>query len=147
MLIIRVILRLEKALQDMSFYTGEVLLHGIQKKQRIVALSTTEAEYISAADCCKELKYLKTLLEEITGKEVKADMYVDNQSAIQLVKSGQVSRKSKHIDIRYHFIAEQYKEGWFTIKYCPTNNQMADIFTKPLDKVKFVFFRDKLMSS
>jgi hypothetical protein len=88
------------------------------RKESIVALSTTEAEYIAAAECCKELKYLKMLIEELTGKRVEAELCVDNQSAIKLTESGQVTRKSKYIDIRYHYISEQLREKLFSIKYC-----------------------------
>ena len=89
-------------------------------EQSIVALSTTEAEYIAAAECCKELKYLKMLIEELTGKRVEAELCVDNQSAMKLIESGQVTRRSKHIDVRYHYISEQLKEKPFSIEYCNT---------------------------
>ena len=62
------------------------------RKQAIVALSTTEAEYIAAAECCKELLYLKSLLQELTNQEHQVKLKVDNQSAIQLIKNGVVNR-------------------------------------------------------
>jgi hypothetical protein len=86
------------------------------RKQSIVALSTTEAEYIAAAGCCKELKelkYLNMLIEELTGKRSEAELYVDNQSAIKLIEAGQVTRRSKHTDVRYLNISEQLKEKVF----------------------------------
>jgi hypothetical protein len=73
----------------------------------IIALSTTEAEYVAAAECCKELKYLRMLIEELTGKRVEAEFCVDNQSAIKLIESGQVTHRSKHIDVGYHYMSEQ----------------------------------------
>jgi hypothetical protein len=76
----------------------------VLRKREIVALSTTEAEYIATAECCKELKYLKTLIQELTHIKVEMDMYGDNQSAIKQTESGQVSRKNNHIDVRYHYI-------------------------------------------
>jgi hypothetical protein len=96
------------------------------RKQSIVALSTTEAEYIAAAECCQELKYLKVLIEELTGKRVEADLYVDNQSAVKLIESGQVTYRSKHIDVRYHYISEQLKEKLFSIEYYNTNVQTTE---------------------
>ncbi|PNF26042.1 hypothetical protein B7P43_G06356 [Cryptotermes secundus] len=101
--------------KDRKSVTGYVIMMSggpiswCSRKQSIVALSTTEAEYISAAECCKELKYLKTLIEELTGKRVEAELCVDNQSAIKLIESGQVTRRSKHTDVRYHYISEQLK--------------------------------------
>jgi hypothetical protein len=115
------------------------------RKQSIVALSTTEAEYFAAAECCKELKYLKMLIEEFTGKRVEADLYVDNQSAIKLIESGQVTHRSKHVDVRYHYICEKLKEKLFSINYCNTNVQIADIVTKPLLTETFVKFRDLVL--
>lgn len=82
------------------------------KKQPIEALSSTEAEFIAAecckefiaSECCKELLYLKTVIQELTKKEIIAEMYVDNQSAVKLIKSGVFNKRLKHIDLRYHFI-------------------------------------------
>lgn len=107
------------------------------KRQPIVALSSTEAEYIAAADCCKEALYLKSLLQEIIDLDIKINLHVDNQNSIQLVKSGSFNKRSKHIDVRYHFIHEHFVHGLINISYCPTEIQLADVMTKPLSKVKF----------
>jgi len=116
------------------------------RKQDIERLSTTEAEYVAAAECAKEAKYLKSFYEELT-KEIRLVLMVDNQSAIHLVKSGQMNRKTKHIDVRYHFLSEIYYEGVFDIVYCPTEEQVADIFTKPLTRIKFERCRDKMTNN
>jgi hypothetical protein len=115
------------------------------RKQEMVALSTTEAKYIAAAECCKELKYLKTIIQELTNIKVEINMYVDNQSAIKQIESGQVIRKNKHIDVRYHYISEQLAKGLFCIKYCKSEQQTADIYTKPLPVVLFNKFRDLML--
>lgn len=107
------------------------------RKQPIVALSSTEAEFISAADCCKELLYLKGVLKELLNKTVNTEMYIDNQSALRLIKTGVFNRRSKHIDVRFHFISEKVIENNINIIYCNTNDQIADIFTKPLGAIKF----------
>ncbi|CAH3888638.1 unnamed protein product [Pieris brassicae] len=107
------------------------------KRQPIVALSSTEAEYVAAADCCKEALYLKSLLQEITGLDIKINLHVDNQSSIQLENLGSFKKRSKHIDERYYFIHEHFVHGLIIISYCPTEIQLADIMTKPLSKVKF----------
>lgn len=112
------------------------------RRQPIVALSSTEAEYIAAADCCKELLYLKSLIQEITNIPLQVKLYVDNQSAISLMKTGVMNKRSKHIDVRYHFIHEKIVSGEINVEYCPTNNQIADILTKPLCKVKFNYFKE-----
>lgn len=72
-------------------------------------------------------------------------MCVDNQSAIKLIKTGIFNRRSKHIDVRFHFISEKIKENSINVVYCSTGDQIADIFTKPLGAIKFKRFRDMLM--
>ena len=119
-------------------------VHWCSRKQEIVATSTTEAEYISAAQCCKELQCLTSLVQELINIKPQTDLMVDNQSAIKLIKSGQMNRRSKHIDVRYYFISEVFDQGLFRLEYCPTNEQVADILTKPLQKQKFEGFRAAL---
>lgn len=127
--------------------TGYIIFYGggpvswCSRKQPIVATSSTEAEYIAAADCCKEILYIKFLLEELEGKGSKAKLKVDNQSAISLIKNGIVNRRSKHIDVRFHFVHEKVKQKIIEIEYCQTEKQIADLFTKPLRQNKFNFFK------
>lgn len=85
------------------------------------------------------------MLEELLGKTVNAEMCIDNQSAIKLIKTGIFNRRSKDIDVRFHFISEKVKENNINIVYRNTSDQVADIFTKPLGPVKFRKFRDKLV--
>lgn len=127
------------------FYCGGPISWG-SRKQPIVSLSSTEAEYIAAADCVKELLYLKTIIDELTGGNIKIELFVDNQSAITIIKNGQFNRRSKHIDVRYHFIMEKVQEGIINLKYCATERQIADILTKPLGAVKFREFKGQFMS-
>lgn len=115
------------------------------RRQPIVALSSTEAEYIAAADCCKELLYLKSLIQEITNSPLQVKLYVDNQSAISLMKTGVMNKRSKHIDVRYHFIHEKIVTGEINVMYCPTDKQIADLLTKPLCKVKFNLFKERIV--
>lgn len=136
---------------DRKSTSGYILLFGkspivwSSKKQPIIALSTAEAEYISAAECCKEIKYVKTLISELTEKVVNTTLHVDNQSAIKLIKSGQMNRKSKHIDVRFHYVSEQFQDKLFDLKYCCSEDQLADVFTKPLSSTKFVKFSSQLL--
>lgn len=115
------------------------------RKQPVVALSSTEAEYIAAADCVKELLFLKTLLEELVGETVKIKLMMDNQSAMTLIKNGQFNRRSKHIDVRFHFINEKVKEGLIKIEYLATEEMIADILTKPLNNIKFLKHKTSLV--
>jgi len=97
------------------------------------------------AECCKELIYLKTLLEELICEEVHIELNIDNQSAISLIKNGIVNKRSKHIDVKFRFIHELVKDRIIRLKYCPTSEQIADILTKPLAATNFKKFRDKIV--
>lgn len=90
------------------------------RKQPIVPLSSTEAEFISAADCYKESLYLKNVLEELISKTVNVEMCIDNQSAIKLIKTGIFNRRWKHIDVRFHFINKEVKEKNINTSYIVT---------------------------
>lgn len=130
--------------------TGYVLTYAkgpvawCSRKQNIVALSTAEAEYVAAAECCKEIQYISTLYKELTDNTAKVTLHVDNQSAIKMIKTGQMNRRTKHINIRFYYISVAYDEKLFSITYCPTGDQIADILTKALLANKFSKFRDLL---
>ncbi|XP_049771005.1 uncharacterized protein LOC126118183 [Schistocerca cancellata] len=73
------------------------------KKQYIVVLPTSEAEYVSAAQCCQEMKVFKSVVEILMNKNIKNTLCVDNQRAIAIIKRGQMSRRNNHTDMKYHF--------------------------------------------
>ena len=103
------------------------------KKQEIITLSTAEAEYVAATHAAKEAIWLKHFLSEVFRPIDKPiPLYCDSQSAIALTQDGSHHTRTKHIDIRYHFIRYVVQEGKIKIIYCPTNEMAADIFTKPL---------------
>lgn len=132
--------------------TGYVILYcggpisWCSRKQPIIALSSTEAEFIAAAECCKEVLYIKSLIEELTNKIVKIELNVDNQSSKELIKNGVGNKRSKHIDVRYRFITAEVRKKAIALKYCPTDAQLADIFTKALGSNKFVKHRNNLVT-
>jgi len=134
-----------KSTTEFVIYYSNGPISWSSKKQLIVALFSTEAEFIAAAHCVKKLMYLQTLLEELTGNTVRAEINIDNQSTLQIIKNGTGNKRSKHIDVRYHYLNEKYVEGMIELKYCPTEEQIADVFTKPLNRVKFEKFRNKIV--
>jgi len=77
---------------------------------------------------------------------VNAELRVDNQSAIQLIKFGQFGKRSKHIDVRYHFIVEKVREGFLNVNFYPSDEQVADVLTKPLGRLKFELFRNRILT-
>ena len=88
---------------------------------------------------------MQGLITELTGERIKTELNIDNQSTIKLIQNGVINKRSKHIDVRYKFITERIKSEKIEIKYCPTEKQLADVFTKALNKVKFKQLVDSIM--
>jgi KUP system potassium uptake protein len=99
-----------------------------------VAQSTCEAEYYSAADATKEGLYLMQLMGEIFNAPITetATIWEDNQSAIAYSHNALVSEKTKHIGQKWHFLKDHVDQGTIKLRYLPTNQMVADMFTKPL---------------
>ena len=108
------------------------------KKQSIVTLSSTEAEYIAETHASKEGIWLQTFVREITGEDMGViTIFADNQGAIALAKDNKFHACTKHIDLRYHFVYEAVEDGKIKLEYILTAKNIADVFTKPLPKPKF----------
>ena len=115
------------------------------KKQNIVALSSCEAEYVSASDAAQQMLWLESLLDELKVGYVKpVQLLVDNKSAISLAKNPVAHGRSKHIETRFHFIRDQVNKKKLELVYCTTEDQLADVFTKPLRVERFEKLRDML---
>jgi hypothetical protein len=127
------------------FRMGDGAVTWSSKKQSIVALSSTEAEYVAQTHAAKELLWLRTIIGELNLPfETPTTLHCDNQGAIALAKDNKFHARTKHIDIRYHFIREAVEDGSINMQYIPTNDNIADIFTKPLAKAKFERFVEML---
>jgi hypothetical protein len=101
-----------------------------------VTLSTCEAEYVAASWCVCHAIWLRNLLSKMELKQLGATVIqVDNKSAIELAKNPVNHERSKHIDVRFHFIRDHVKEGSVELVHVASQDQVADIFTKPLPKV------------
>lgn len=127
---------------DRRSYTGYVFTIGKSivswesRKQKTVALSSTEAEYISLTDTCKEGLFIRKFLKDIINKNIVITIHNDNQSALKLCKNSLYHSRTKHIDVRHHFIRQCVNDKIVKLKYLCTNDMLADILTKPLCKVK-----------
>ncbi|XP_028391792.1 uncharacterized protein LOC114516495 isoform X1 [Dendronephthya gigantea] len=117
------------------------------RKQPTVALSTCEAEYIALTNAMQEAKFLKQLCIDmkVSIHEGKAFIKIDNQGAMNLAKNPIHHQRTKHIDIRYHFIREEVKEGRVSLEYVSTEENIADIFTKPASKIKLEKFKETIL--
>ncbi|XP_074346779.1 secreted RxLR effector protein 161-like [Apium graveolens] len=122
----------------MCFYLNGNLVSWASQKQRVIALSSCEVEYMAAATAACQSIWLRGLLKEISGQQIGAiTLSIDNRSAIELMKNPVLHGRSKHIDVRFHFIQECIERGGLVVKHVATQEQRADILTKPLGKVKF----------
>ena len=137
-------------LDDRRSTSGYVFMMGTgavawcSKKQAVVTLSTTEAEYISAAVCACQVIWMLRVLNHLGWEQESCKIYCDNSSTIKLFRNPIMHGRSKHIAIRYHFLRDLAKDGVVELKYCNTQNQTADIMTKPLKLDSFIKLREQL---
>jgi hypothetical protein len=125
-------------------FLGRSLVSWDSKKQNSLALSTTEAEYIVVGHCCAQLLWMRQTLRGYGYKLIKVPLLCDNESAIHMADNPVEYSHTKHIDIRYHFLRDHQQIGDIEIAYVSTHNQLADIFTKPLDEKTFRKLRNEL---
>ena len=114
------------------------------RKQSVVALSSTEAEYVALAEAVKEAIWLKKLFIELQlmNQGSSTLVYEDNMSCIKVSKNDSSHGRMKHVDIKYHFIRDQVEKKEINIQYCKTTDMIADLLTKSLGKHQFILFRD-----
>ena len=128
------------------FHIGGGAISWSLKKQLIIALSSCELEYIGQTQAARENIWLCSLISEISPKPIThlTPLNLDNQGVIALSKSGSYHAHTKHIDIQYHFICKAAATGQLILKYCPTEDMVADIFTKALPCCQFEKLRGLL---
>ena len=105
----------------------------LSKKQAIVALSTSEAEYVAVSTATQEAVWLRRLLLDLKSPlDCPTVIMEDNQGAIAIARNPIVQTRTKHIDIKYHYVHEAVQDGVISLQYCPTNDMIADLLTKGL---------------
>jgi hypothetical protein len=134
-------------LQDRISISGYVFKLGggaitwSSKKQNAVTLSSTEAEYTALAHAAREVVWLRNLFAELyLPQELPTILYGDNQSALAIARDPQYHARSKHFDIRSHYIRDRIRDGTIENVYCSTDDMIADVFTKALHKPKHLKF-------
>ncbi|KAK2457508.1 putative mitochondrial protein [Trifolium repens] len=126
------------------FFLGNNLISWFSKKQNSVALSTAEAEYIAAGSSCSQMIWMKQMLQEYNVEQDVLTLYCDNLSAINISKNPIQHSRTKHIDIRHHFIRDLVEDNVITLEHVNTEEHIADIFTKALDLKQFEKLRGVL---
>jgi len=116
----------------------------MSKKQNSDALSTAEAEYIAAGACCAQILYMKQTLLDYEVVLDKVPLFCDNESAIKLANNPVQHTRTKHIDIRHHFLRDHVAKADISLENVGTENQLADIFTKPQDEARFCMLKNEL---
>src|SRR3989337_2345880 len=125
-------------------FLGHSLVSWSSKKQNCVSLSSTKAEYVADPSCCAQLLWMRQTLKDYGVTCDKVPLLCDNESAIKISHNPVQHSKMKHIEIRHHFIRDYIKRGDIDIIYINTQEQLADIFTKPLDEARFCELRHEL---
>ncbi|KAG6501588.1 hypothetical protein ZIOFF_041471 [Zingiber officinale] len=134
-----------KSTSGMTFYFNESLVSWNSQKQKTVALSSCEAEFMAATTATCHALWLRSLISELTGEKPKpVTLFVDNKSAIALMKNPVFHGRSKHIDTRFHFIRECVENGQIVVEFINTGEQRADVLTKALLGVKLAVMRQLL---
>jgi hypothetical protein len=118
-------------------FLGRSLVSWSSKKQTSVALSTVEAEYVVVGQCCVQLLWMRQTLQDFGYNLSKVPLLCDNESAIRLADNLVENSRTKHIDIRHHFLRDHQQRGDIDVCHISTENQLADNFTKPLDEKSF----------
>ena len=131
-----------KSITGFVFFMGDTSFTWSSKKQSILTLSSCEAEYVAANLVVCHLIWLRNMLKFLGfPQESPTEIYIDNRSAIALAKNPVCHERSKHINIRHHFIREHVKNKEVELISCKINDQVVDIFTKPLKGEIFITFK------
>lgn len=103
------------------------------RKQTNIAQSTAEAEFVAAYEVAKDLAWLDQFLQQLDRKPARPKLFVDNQPAVRMIKNHDINRRTKHIDLKYHYIRDKFMSGLFEIEYIPGEKQPADLLTKAIN--------------
>lgn len=134
-----------KSTTGVIFFLEQMVISWLSQKQKTIALSTCEAEYIAGAAAACQAVWLSRLLDDIAGASAQQPILkMDNQSAIALSRNPVLHDRSKHIDTKFHFIRECVEHGRIGLDYVKTQEQLADILTKSLGRARFCELRDQI---
>ena len=133
-----------KSTSGTCHFLGHSLVSWHSKKQNSVALSIVEVEYIATNLCCAQILWMKQTLSDFDLSFEHVPIKCDNTSVISISKNLMQHSRTKHIEIRHHFLRDHAQKGDITLEFVSTKDQLVDIFTKPLSEEKFVDIRRQL---
>jgi hypothetical protein len=134
-----------KSTSGYLFMLGGGAVSWSSKKQPIVTLSTTEAEFVAAASCACQSIWLRSVLKHLKIDQGSNTLiFCDNSSSIKLSKNPILHGRCKHIDVRFHFLRDLTKDGIIELVHCKSQDQLADIMTKPLKLESYCNIRSKM---
>ena len=134
-----------KSTSGFVFHMGSGAISWSSKKQQVVALSTAEAEYMAAASAACQAVWLRRLCDELKQVQLlPTKIFCDSKSAISLTKNPVFHGRSKHIDIKFHYIRDLVKEDEIAMEFCKSEDQIADILTKSLKAETFYSLKQKM---
>jgi hypothetical protein len=139
-------LQQRKSTTGFLIYCGDSLVSWASKRQQIVALSTTEAEFVAATEAVKDMIWCKLLLDDAFNVPSQMKIFVDNQPAINLAKKQKTTRgRTKHIDVRMKFIQQMYTDKLLAVEKVLGTANPADLLTKPVQVQTFKALVDQLV--
>ncbi|GKA51998.1 putative ribonuclease H-like domain-containing protein [Tanacetum coccineum] len=124
-------------------FLGRRLISWQCKKQTIVANSTTEAEYVAAANCCGQVLWIQNQMMDYGFNFMNTKIHIDNESTISVIKNPVAHSRTKHIEIRFHFIRDCYEKRLIEVIKIHTDSNVADLLTKGFDVTRFNFLVSK----
>jgi hypothetical protein len=133
-----------KSTSETCQFIGRSLVSWSSKKQTSVALSTAEAKYVVAGQCCAQLLWMRQTLRDFGYNLSKVPLLCDNESVIRLADNPVEHSRTKHIDICHHFLRDHQQKGDIDVYHISIENQLVDIFTKPLYEKRFCRLRSEL---
>jgi len=128
-------------------FGNSVIAWSSKTQKGILALSTTESEYIEMALAIRQVLYLQPIFSDFSVSQIcnHTVVFGDNRPAISSLTNDSTKSRTKHIDVRLKFCGEVLRAGLLTVKYVPTATNIADLFTKPLPAARFRMLRDRMV--
>ncbi|XP_070015288.1 secreted RxLR effector protein 161-like [Nicotiana sylvestris] len=123
-----------KSTSRMAYFLGSCLISWGTRKQNLVALSTAKTEYVAAASCCTQLLWIKHQLEDFGVLTKSVPLLCDNTNALNMANNPVQHKRTQYINVRHHFLRDNMEKGMICMKFCSTEDQIADIFTKALSR-------------